>query len=297
VELSLDGDIVRGKNFTWNLAVNASRNKNKLVKLNDDFLDDTKGVITPPNTGSVLRVGDPLGLIYGYVADGIFQNQEEINKLNATAPGGVYQASGTAPGDIRFRDITGPDGVPDGKVTTLDQTVIGNAQPELSGGFTNTLEYKGLSLSALFTYSVGNDLRWGTQSSTINIGTTFNGENKLATILNRWTPQNPSNQPRVVYGDPNNNARISSFYVYDASYLRLKNLHLSYTLPASLVEKTRFLKNAQVYVTGANLWTLTKYPGANPETSNLYNDDVSTGLDNSRFPISKLYSAGIRVGF
>lgn len=290
MELSLDGDIIRNGSFTWNLGINLARNRNRLVKLNDDFLNKSTGFITPPNTGSVLQPGQPIGLLYGYIAEGIFQTQEEIDALNAAA-GGFYQAAGTSPGDIKFRDIDG-----DGKVNASDQTIIGNAVPDFSGGFTNAFEFKGLRLSSLFVYAVGNDLRWGTQAQAINF-TSAALENKMAIVLNRWTPENGGSQPRVVYGDPNSNGRVSSFYVHDASFLRLKNVHLSYNFPGGLLSGTRFIKTAMVYVSGTNLLTFTKYPGANPETSNLYNDDVSTGLDNSRFPIAKVYTVGLRVGF
>lgn len=290
MELSLDGDIIRNGNFTWNLGMNLARNRNRLVKLNDDFLNKSTGFITPPNTGSVLQPGQPIGLLYGYIAEGIFQTKEEIDALN-TAAGGFYQAAGTSPGDIKFRDIDG-----DGRVTATDQTIIGNAVPDFSGGITNAFEFKGLRLSSLFVYAMGNDLRWGTQAQAINF-TSAALENKMAIVLDRWTPEKGGNQPRVVYGDPNSNGRVSSFYVYDASFLRLKNVHLSYNFPGGLLSGTRFIKTAMVYVSGTNLLTFTKYPGANPETSNLYNDDVSTGLDNSRFPIAKVYTVGLRVGF
>lgn len=289
LEFSLDGDIIRNNNFSWNLAFNIAFNRNKLVKLNDDYLESS-GFINPPNTGSLLKIGEPIGLIYGYISEGIFQTQAEIDALNAAA-GGFYQVAATSPGDLKFKDING-----DGKVTTLDQAIIGNALPKYSGGFTNSFEYKGLRLSSLFTYVVGNDLRWGTESSNINFGSQAQ-ENKLATVLNRWTPTNPTNQPRAVFLDPNNNRRISSYYVHKGTYLRLKNLYLSYDFPAKLLKKAAFLKTVSVYASGTNLFTFTKYPGANPETSNLYNDDVSSGLDNSRYPISKVYTFGLKVIF
>src|SRR5690606_6891231 len=108
VEITLEGDIIRSDNFTWNLSVNASRNRNKLVSLNEDFTDKSTGIITPPNTGSKLKIGEPLGLIYGYVADGIFRSQEELDALNAAAgPGLFYQVAATSRGDIKFRDLNG----------------------------------------------------------------------------------------------------------------------------------------------------------------------------------------------
>ncbi|HEY8388047.1 MAG TPA: SusC/RagA family TonB-linked outer membrane protein, partial [Parasegetibacter sp.] len=293
VEITLEGDIIRSNNFNWNLSVNASRNRNKLVSLNEDFTDKSTGIITPPNTGSKLKVGEPLGLIYGYVADGLFRTQEELDALNAAAGTGLYyQAAATRPGDIKFRDLNG-----DNRVTVADQDIIGNANPDLVGGFTNTFQFKGFSLSALFTYSIGNDLRWGTMATATTFLST-GSENKIALVMDRWTPDNPdATIPRVAYGDPANNGRVSSFYVYDASYLRLKNINLTYTFPQEILSKTRFIRTADIYVNALNLATFTKYPGANPEVSNLYDDDVSTGLDNSRFPISKAFTIGIRLGF
>ncbi|WP_114779189.1 SusC/RagA family TonB-linked outer membrane protein [Botryobacter ruber] len=296
-ELELSADIFRYNGFTWNLSANASRNDNTLVRLNDDFLDEETGLINPPNTGSVLKVGLPLGLIYGYVAEGIFQEQSEIDALNQAAPNGVYQNAATSPGDIKFKDISGPDGKPDGIINSFDQTIIGDTQADVFGGFTNTFTFKGISLSALFTYSIGNDLRWDAQRNGINVASTFTSENRTVDILNRWTPENPTDQPRVVYLDPNQNSRISSFYVHDASYLRLRNINLSYTLPKALLSKTKFIRTASVYGIATNIWTLTNYPGADPETNNLFDNDVSAGLDNARFPTPKVFTAGVKLGF
>lgn len=297
LELTLAGDLIRSDVFTWNMSMNVTRNRNTLVKLNDDFLNETTGVITPPNTGSILKVGHPIGLIWGYVADGIIQTTEQLDALNAGAPDGVYRNAGTAPGDILFKDINGPDGVPDGEITALDQTVIGNAAPDFWGGFSNTFRYRNLRLTAQFNYSVGNDLRWGTQMTQINFATQGSGENKWDIVMNRWTPENPTDQPRAVYGDPNGNALISSYYVHDASFLRLNNLYLEYGLPQSLLDRSGFLDRVQFYVSARNLLTFTRYPGPNPETTNLFNNDVSAGLDNSRYPAAKTFTFGIKAGF
>lgn len=290
-EVELEGDLIRTGDFTWNLSANITHNRNKLVKLNDDFLDEVTGTINPPNTGSRLRVGDPIGLIYGNIADGIFQDQSVIDELNANAPDGTYQDEDTAPGDIRFRDVNG-----DGEVTFDDRTIIGNVQPDFMGGFSSRWRYKGFSIRADFNYSIGNDLRWGTGAAATNFGSTFTSENKMEYALNRWTEENPSEKwPRAIYLDPNDNDRLSSFYVYDASYLRLKNLKVAYNLPESTM--SGFLRHAQVYAIAQNLLTFTSYPGEDPETNNLFNDDVSSGLDNSRYPTPRVFTAGIRVGF
>lgn len=291
-EFALDGDIIRSKDFTWNLAINVARNRNKLVSLNSDFLNPVNGNITPPSGGGVLRIGEPFGLMFGRVAGGIIQNQAELDALNAKAPDGIYQLAATAPGDLWYHDLNG-----DGKANTLDQTVIGNALPDFSGGFTNSFTYKNLRLNALFTYSVGNDMNWTAQAAAITFQSAASSENKLAIAMNRWTPERPTNQPRAVYGDPNSNYFGSSFFVYDASFLRLKNLHLAYSLPAKLLHKTGFVKNLEVSVSGTNLLTITSYPGADPETGNASLNDVNTGSDTSRFPSAKVYTVGLRAGF
>lgn len=292
LEFSLNGDIIKAKDFQWNLSINAAFNKNKLVSLNSDFLNAATGNISPPSSGYNLRIGQPLGIIYGRVADGLIQTQAELDALNAGSSTGVYQNVNTRPGDIKFVDLNG-----DGRITSDDQTVIGNALPDLAGGFTNTFKYKGFTLNALFTYSVGNDIRWGTMATNVNYTNIAAGENKMDLALNRWRPDAPSNIPRAVYGDPNSNNLISSFYVYDGSFLRLKNVTLAYSLPKTLLAKTGFIKNVEVSATATNLFTITNYPGPNPETSNLFNNDLSTGLDNSRFPLAKIYTFGLRAAF
>lgn len=296
LEFQVNADIVRGENFNWNIAVNASTNTNKLTEISDDFLNED-GYITGFGGGGQLKEGSPIGLIYGYVSEGIFQDQSEIDALNEAAPGGVYQESATSPGDLRFADISGPEGTPDGVVDNYDQTIIGDTQPDFFGGFTNSLSYKGFSLRTLFTYSVGNDLHWFNQARSINFSSSFLGENKTTEVLNAWTPENPTDQPRLVYGDPNNNDRISSYYVHDASYLRLKTLNLQYNFSEAALSSLSFLKNASVYVIAQNLFTITNYPGADPEASNLYNNDISAGRDNNRFPVAKVFTAGVKVGF
>lgn len=297
IEFELKTDIIRTDNFNWNLSFNISKNKNELTKISDDF-KDSSGFLTGFGGGGRLREGDPIGLIYGYASEGIFQTQAEIDALNTSSPTGTYQHSQTAPGDLKFRDITGSDGVPDGRITNLDQQVIGDTQPDFFGGINNTLSYKGFTLSTFFTYSIGNDLDAFALARNTNFANPFFGENKVEDVLNTWTPQNTNtNIPRSVYRDPNNNGRISSHYVYDASYLRLKTLNLSYSFSAKTLKKIKFLNKASIFITGQNLLTITNYPGADPEASSLYNNDINAGRDNNRFPIAKVFTAGVRIGF
>ncbi|MDO5980936.1 SusC/RagA family TonB-linked outer membrane protein [Flavivirga spongiicola] len=297
IEFELKGDIIRKDDFSWNLGFNISKNKNKLTKISDDFLGDD-GFLTGFGGGGRLREGSPIGLIYGYLSEGIFSTQEEIDALNTASPTGTYQNTQTAPGDLKFKDLTGPDGVPDGRITSLDQDVIGDTQPDFFGGITNTISYKGFTLSTFFSYSVGNDIQAFNLARDTNFFSTFFGENKTTDVLNAWTPDNTStNIPRSVYRDPNNNGRISSHYVYKGSYLRLKTLNLNYTFPKEVIQKLKFIDNLSLYFTAQNLFTITNYPGADPEASNLYNNDISAGRDNNRFPIAKVFTTGIKIGF
>lgn len=297
IELELRGDVINKNGFNWNLSFNISKNTNKLTGISDDFKDEN-GFLTGFGGGGRLRVGDPIGLIYGYVADGIFQTQEEIDVLNTASETGFYQDDETSPGDLRFKDITGPDGVPDGVITNLDQQVIGDTQPDFFGGFSSEWSYKGITLSAFFTYSVGNDLDAFALARSQNFASTFIGENKVTDVLDAWTPENSSSDiPRSVYRDPNNNDRTSTHYIYDASFIRLKTLSLRYTLPTTVTDKVGIINNASIYFTAQNLFTITDYPGADPEASNLFNNDISAGRDNNRFPIARILTTGINIGF
>lgn len=297
VEFELKGEIINKNDFNWTLGFNISKNKNTLTRINDDFKSDS-GYITGFTGGGYLKEGSPIGLLYGYQSEGIFQTQAEIDALNANSPTGYYQDDETSPGDLKFTDITGPEGVPDGLITSLDQKTIGDTQADFFGGISNTMSYKNLTLSTFFTYAVGNDLYAFGRARSTNFFSTYFGENKEIDVLNAWTPENnTSSIPRMVYKDPNNNGRISSHYVYDASFLRLKTINLSYTFSKSTLDNLKFIRSASIFVTGQNLWTITNYPGADPEASNLYNNDISSGRDNNRFPVAKIFTAGVRIGF
>ncbi|MCF4102215.1 TonB-dependent receptor [Gillisia sp. M10.2A] len=298
VEMLLNLGVVQTPNFSWDIRINATKNNNKLTKIADDYKDDDGFVSGIPGNGGRLREGSPIGLIYGYEADGIFQNQETIDALNAGAADGVYQDDETALGDLRFKDISGPEGVPDGKITTFDQKVIGDSQPDLYGGFSSSFRFKQLTLSAQFSYSVGNDLLWFAQTRNINFQSSFFAENKITDVLNAWTPENPTNQPRMVYRDPNSNGRLSSYYVHDASYLRLNTLNLRYNFPKQILDKLSFVKSLAVYGIAQNVLTFTKYPGANPQGGTLFNNDISgSGRDTNRYPSQSAYTLGVNLRF
>ncbi|MEJ4087355.1 TonB-dependent receptor [Galbibacter orientalis] len=298
-ELLLDIGIINKADFSWNVSLNATRNKNSLKEISEDYKDEEGYIIGFPGLGGGrLKEGSPIGLIYGYQASHIFQNQEEIDVLNQRSPNGYYQEILTAPGDLKFNDISGPDGTPDGEVNNYDQTVIGNSQPDVFGGFNSVWRYKNFSLSAQFSYSIGNELFWFSQLRAINFTNPYLAENKTVDVLNAWTPTNPTNQPRMVYNDPNDNDRLSSYYVYDASYLRLNTLNLRYNIPQAAIDNIGFINSIAIYGIAQNLWTLTNYPGANPQGGTLFNNDISgSGRDTNRFPPQKSFTIGLNIGF
>ena len=291
LEFELEGDYAIGEDFRGTVGGNISFNRSKLTKLNTLDFDEEDGVIRVPG-GAFLREGEPLGLHYGYVVEGIIRSEEELEELNARAPEDeFYQDGDTAPGDFRFKDLNG-----DGIIDSQDQKVIGNAQPDFLGGLSSSFAYKGVQLDALFTYSVGSDILWLRQRERINVR--FNPDNLSTDVLDRWTPENrDADQPRVVSGDPNRNARTSDYYVHDGSYLRLQNLRLAYTLPASLTQGA-FGGRVQVYARATNLFTLTGYPGPDPANSVInYGNNLRMGIDFSRYPLARSYGLGVRMNF
>ena len=214
--------------------------------------------------------GRPYGFFYGYVHDGIFQNQAEIDAYSYTDGDGnkVLKQPNAKPGDIRFKDLDGKNGI-----NADDRTMIGNPIPDWTFGFNLYAEWKGLDFSAFFQGTQGNDIFKLYRRSNLGYA------NWDSAWLNRWHGEGTSNyMPRVVEGD-NENYRISDFFVEDGSYLRLKVLQIGYTLPKAWMDKIH-VKGLRVFLQGDNLFTITKYSGYDPEVGY---SNATTGLyPNSR---------------
>jgi TonB-linked SusC/RagA family outer membrane protein len=234
------------------------------------------GEETITNT-NIIRIGTPFRSYYGLQAIGVFQSIEEI----ANAPTQFGNAN-TAPGDLRYADVSGPDGVPDGIVNDDDRTIIGNPNPDLLINFNGSFEYKGFDLNVLFQGVSGVDrLLMGNG----NLPMPDNRSNALDYWINRWTPESPSaNLPRV---GGQNNTRVSSFYVQDVSYLRLKSLELGYSLPNSVTEKINITK-LRVFVGAQNLITFTGLEFFDPE-------GASGSQSNRNAPLYKTITLGLNV--
>ena len=227
----------------------------------------------------IIRIGEPFKAYYGYKAIGVFSDWDEV--LNSPKQFGNTQ---TAPGDLRYADISGPDGIPDGIVDAEDRTIIGNPHPELLFNFNGSIDYKGLDLNFNFQGVSGVDrLLMGNGNLPIN----DNRSNVLSYWIDRWTPENPSiNLPRI---GGQNNDEVSSFYIQDASYLRLKNIEIGYTIPKEATQKIDISK-LRIFVGAQNLITYTGLEHFDPERAN-------GSQSNRGVPLYKTLTMGINVKF
>ena len=223
-------------------------------------------------------VGHPLASFYGYQTDGIFQTTEEVESA-------AFQNAGTAPGDIRFKDLNA-----DGVIDIKDQTYIGNPTPSFIYGFNTDFGWKGFELNLFFSGTQGNDVF----NNTVRYDFTY--VNRPSTALNRWTGPGTSNdEPRISLNDPNQNARISDRFVEDGSYLRLKTFQIGYNLPDAWLEKMKFDK-FKIYVTAQNLITFTKYSGLDPEIGNV-GGSLEIGIDRGFYPQARTILGGVSLTF
>ena len=271
VEMTLRTINMKGL-FSWESALTATYNKNEILDLNSEtpmFINQMGNSYV-----TMLRAGYPINVFYGYVTDGLFQNWDEVNR-HATQPG-------AAPGDIRFRDLNN-----DGVINDEDRTVIGNPNPNWFFSLTNNFSYKGWELSVFLQGVSGNKIYNANNVDNEGMAAAYN---QTTAVLNRWTGEGTSNSmPRAIWGDPNQNCRVSDRFVENGSYLRLKNITLSYTLPKKWMQKIQ-LENARISFSCENVATITGYSGFDPEV------DVN-GIDSSRYPISRTFSMGLNFNF
>lgn len=261
VELAVIGDIVRNDHFKWTATFTVTANKNEVLELYNGQPIDNIG-----RGSNYIGVGEPLGIFYGYRSLGVDPST----------------------GDIVFDDVNG-----DGEITADDRTKIGDPNPDLFGGLDNTLTYKNWSMRMFFQYSYGNDIYNGTR---VYIESLKGEDNQLTTILDRW--QNVGDQtsiPRATLADPNNNNRASSRFIEDGSYLRLKELAISYQFNEDWLKKIGF-QHLKVFVSGYNLLTFTNYSGMDPEINYAGNDNLRMGTDFFTYPQARRLMIGINVG-
>ncbi len=272
--------------FRYQVGINFSHYKNEVLKLNDNPNATIFGFTTRLPAISATRAGLPIASYYGYIVDGVIKDEAEA----AAAPKfGTYTREGT----FKFRDVNG-----DGVITAADRTIIGNPHPDFIYGINVNLGYKNWDLTLFGQGVQGNQIfnyvRYWTDFNT------FQGNRSKDMLYNSWKKSgDDAKLPRLNSSDATSQ-QVSTYFLEDGSYLRLKNVQLSYSIPAKLVQKAG-LSNAQIYVQGQNVFTLTKYTGLDPDInlrrSGNDNQDTHMGIDEGAYPVAKSYLVGLRLGF
>lgn len=283
IELEVGGSIIDKKNWKWNANVNLAHNKNEVTSLGDasQLIPDFSGIGTLQYLNPlIVRPGQPLGTFYGYKFKGLVQNDTDISSLP------VQTVSTLAPGYPIYEDVDG-----DGKVTEADRTELGNAQPTLTYGFNTTLKYKNWDLLLNLSGSYGNKL-FNALASRLTKGNI--SYNSLADVANRWTPTNPSN---TVQKATNSTSIVTDDrYVEDASFVRVKNIQLGYTLP--LQKYLGSGSQLRLYVSLQNFFTITSYSGYDPESNRNGIDETNAlyqGIDYGAYPSAKTVQLGVSL--
>ena len=283
-EFSIGGDVVRTKDFTYNTMLSISSNRNKITKLNGSTLDMMHQ--------DLYMEGHAMGTVKGYKVAGIYQSQDQISKLNeqAMAKGYGFYQNGAAVGDYMFADTNG-----DGFISEADRTAIANPEPKVFGGWSNTLSYKNFTLSMLFQYQLGGDAYYSTmqESASGAIGMSILRE----MYGNTWTPDRTDAKYAKLMWMPNayTNTQANDRNVYSNSYFRLRNITLSYTFEPAWLERLH-VSGASVFFTATNLFTITDWPGLDPDMA-ATNAFTKTTETKDVYPMSRSFSFGLKLQF
>jgi TonB-linked SusC/RagA family outer membrane protein len=250
--------------FKWNTDFNISFNRNEVVFLDDQVINT--GYIYQRGNVSIAKEGESMGAFYGYIAEGVDPET----------------------GMMIYKDINN-----DGEFTPDDKTIIGNANPKFFFGMNNTFSFMGFDLSMFIQGVQGNDVFNATRIESESMN---DFKNQLATTLNRWEmPGDITNMPKATLGEKYN-SELSTRFIEDGSYLRIKSLTLSYSLPRSVLSKLK-LNKLMLYISGENLYTFTKYSGFDPELNAFGGDNLAQGIDFGTYPQSRSLIFGIDLSF
>ncbi|AKP54242.1 SusC/RagA family TonB-linked outer membrane protein [Cyclobacterium amurskyense] len=283
VELTLGSRNLVGA-FQWDMDINFSRNRNKVLSLPEGTeiqYGSGPGHMVGLGNTQLLKEGYPVGSFYGWVYDGVYQEGDEF------LPGGGFEQ---VPGGEKFRDLNN-----DGSLNSDDREIIGNPHPDFFWGWNHAFRYKNFDLNVFFQGSFGNDILSYTLME-LNLMSGIN--NATTAALDRWTPTNTQTDIPMAFNG--RTRRVSSRWIYDGTFTRLKNLSLGYNFPKTVVNKLK-LSKLRLYVSAQNILTFTDYEGYDPEVN--YRSDGATdgnrnlGLDYGSYPNAKSYTVGLNVGF
>ena len=280
VDLGVFFRMIDRPSFKWDLETALTTVKNEVLEIKGNKL------ITELEGAEIVNTpGSTANSFYGYVFEGVYASTEEAQSLG-------FRNERLIPfrgGDAKYADLSGPQGVPDGIINDYDKTVIGSSLPLYFGGFTNTFSYKRWALSAFLQFVSGNEvfiyIRYKNESMT-------GLQNQSTNVLNRWQYEgHETSVPRALWNDPVGNTAFSTRWIEDGSYLRIKNISLSYTIPREFL----VFRNSQFYVTASNVFTFSKYLGYDPEFSYSYNQ-MDQGIDYGLCPQPRQFIVGIKLG-
>jgi TonB-linked SusC/RagA family outer membrane protein len=280
VELSITSDNLKARNLSWKSTLAVAANRNKILSLGKGtdyyFPIAPTGYVSPV----IVKVGLPVGTFWGYNTAGLLTS----NDLSKGTP--VLNGVSQQEGDRRYVDYNG-----DGVVNSNDKHSLGTAQPKFTFGFNNSVTIQNFDFSVFFQGSYGNKvfnfLQQKLEIPTLSL-------NASSTLLDRWTPQNPTGKiPRATNAPV---SQVADVYVEDGSYLKLKNLSVGYSFSKGLISKVG-VKQLRLYATAQNLLTLTKYTGYDPEVNFFDGDNTKQGIDYGAYPSTKAFLAGVNITF
>jgi len=313
VDISLNTAPVQTRDFQWNsnLVISVNRNKVLAMDANNTPIYGNIDWYSEFQTATAIMVGQPMGVFYGFLTDGLFVNKEDIEQWavqvdDGTGHNKIDRNSGVWIGDIRFKDLDG-----DGYITDKDQTVIGDPNPSFTFGFTNNFTYKNWTLGIVLNGSVGGQILnytrvktegmtslWDNQSRRVNDRAKlwyYDGDPNNTDVSNLYVLNNISSTlPRWSTTDVNRNNRMSNRWLEDASFLRIANLSLSYTFPERWMKKIHFT-SLKLYANIQNVWIFTAYSGYDPEIGAYNQQAGKLNIDTGRYPSPRVYTFGINV--
>jgi TonB-linked SusC/RagA family outer membrane protein len=266
--------------FKWDISANLSKISNEVTEIKGGSM-----VTSIQGAEIINTIGETANSFYGYIFKGVYSTKEEAIEASLVNNRGIPYLAG----DAIYEDISGPGGVPDGVINNYDKTTIGSAMPDFFGGLTNSFTYKRITLSATIQFVSGNELfnyvRYKNESMT-------GLENQSSTVLNRWQFDGQvTDIPRALWEDPIGNSTFSTRWIEDGTYLRLKNISLSYLIP----DKVLVFRNAEFYVSANNIFTSTKYLGYDPEFSYSFSQ-IHQGVDYGQCPQARQFIFGLKFG-
>ncbi len=286
-----------GKDFSFDVRGNLSHYKNEIVKLNDNPNEKLWGTQLRQNDYTVSMAGQPISSFYGYVVEGFFNTAAEVAAHPKFNPDAAGNDTYSRPGVFKYKDVSGPNGVPDGKITVDDRTIIGNPHPDFTYGLNINMQYKDWDMTMFFQGSQGNDLinyvnRW-------TLFNNFSGNRDVKRLTESWTAERYANGSKITVPiairDDANMQKNSSFFIEDGSYLRMKDLQIGYSLPSTMTSRLK-IDRLRVYLQATNLFTITDYSGLDPELQNPdSNSDRNMGIDEGIYPTSRIFMIGLNL--